>query len=154
MHISIEIMRFEPERNDYQIKVYFLQHLTPISCFQNGSLCCWVTRGQYRVSRQGRIHNGSLVVSMQGNIRAWTRNLKKKIHIDSFNFIIWMGQSCDIYIFIYLFFNFSYNPTKRFNSSLNYPYFGTWQLSEFTHLWVKSVSAWFNCPHQLRLQAD
>ena len=66
-------------------------------------VCCWVIRGQCRVSSQGRVHNGALVVSMQGNIRAWTRNLKKIINIDSFNFITWMGQRCDIYIFIYFF---------------------------------------------------
>ena len=66
-------------------------------------VCCWVIRGQCRVSSQGRVHNGALVVSMQENIRAWTRNLKKKINIDSFNFITWMDQRCDIYIFIYFF---------------------------------------------------
>ena len=32
------------------------------------------------------------------------------------------------------------------NSLLNYSYFGSWQLSEFTHRWIQSVSAWFNCP--------
>ena len=41
------------------------------------------------------------MVSKQGNIRAWTRNLKKKINIDRFNFITWIGQMCDIYMLIY-----------------------------------------------------
>ena len=51
MHISIEIMIIKPERNDeyetwctekkfcdvffFQIKIYFLQHLTSIRCFQH-----------------------------------------------------------------------------------------------------------------------
>ena len=57
---------------------------------------------------------------------------RKKINIDSVNFITWMGQRCATFIFIHLF-NYSYNPAKIFNSTLNYPYFDTWQLSEFTH---------------------
>ena len=64
------------------------------------SVCFWVIRGQCRVSSQGRVHNEALVASMQGNIRAWTRNLKKKINIDSFNFITWLSQRCDIYFLI------------------------------------------------------
>ena len=83
-------------------------------------LCCWVIRGQCRVRSQGSIHNGALVVSMQGNIRAWTRNLKKKINIDSFNFITWMGRRCDIYIYIYIYFLITVIIQQKHSSILHW----------------------------------
>ena len=83
--------------------------------FPDGSPLLLGNKGsmQGQQSRQGTQWSpcGMLVVSMQGNIRAWTRNLKKNITNDSFNFITWMDQRCDIYIFIY-FLNYRYNPAK------------------------------------------
>ena len=98
-----------------------------------------------RVSSQVRVHNGALVVSMQGNIRAWTRNLKKKsILIHLISLLEWAKGVTFIYLFIYLF-NYWYNPAK--SSFLHWIIlFLALGHSEFTHLWVQPVSAWFNCP--------
>ena len=66
-------------------------------------VCCWVIRGQYRVSSQGRVHNWVFVVSMEGNIRAWTRNLKKKNQYWFIQFHYLNGQKV-WHLYIYLFY--------------------------------------------------
>ena len=53
---------------------------------------------------------------------------KKSILIHLISLLEWAKGVPLTYLF-----NYSYNPAKRFNSTLNYPYFDTWQLSEYTH---------------------
>ena len=54
---------------------------------------------------------------MQGNIRAWTRNLKKKINMDSFNFILEWAKGVT---FIYLFISFIAVITQQKDSILHW----------------------------------
>ena len=90
---------------------YIFADSTPIRCFQNGSCLLLGNQGSMQ-GQQSRVHNGALVVSRQGNIKAWTRNLKKKINIDHLiSLLEWAKGVKFIYLFIH-FFNYSYNQTK------------------------------------------
>ena len=123
----------------FQIKAYLLQHLTSIRRFQHGSPLLLGNKGSMQGLKQpSQCTQWSLVVSMQGNIRAWTRNLKKKIIL--INFILLLEWAKGL-TFIYSFF-FSINIIT--------------QQKDRPVLWwiilILAVSAWFdNCPHQLRL---
>ena len=88
--------------------IFFFWHKSDVS--RMAPVCCWIIRGQCRISSQGRVHNEALVASMQGNIRAWTRNLKKKsILIHLISLLEW-AKVWHLYIYL---FDYSYKPAKK-----------------------------------------
>ena len=79
-------------------------------------LCYWVIRGQYRVSSQGRVHNGALVACLW--YQCWetfepeqeiSRKVSLLIHLISL--LEWAKGVTFIFVYIF-FFNYRYNPAK------------------------------------------
>ena len=91
------------------------------------SFDCCIIRGQCRVNSPGRVHSWVLVVSMQGNMRAWTTSLKKKksILIDLFT---WMSQRYNSCIYIY-FLQLQLQPSKKVGQFFAELFLFCWQLS-------------------------
>ena len=118
-----------------------------IRCFQHGSPLLLGNKG----SMQAGYTMGPLWYQLNAGKHKSLNKKSQEKKSTLIHFISLLEWAKVWHSYIHLFFNYSYNLGKRWVNFAELFLFGQFGNSEITHFWIQSVSAWFNCPHQLRL---